>query len=358
MLVSLSEVKSYCKVDNLEISISDITTDLNFKYDGGDTTTISLTPNRYLVETLAASIQALLRTELSDSSITTTWNDSDNKFEIATNSSKTIQYINANSTAGIYIGFTQDSSTGTAIESDSVIIDDTSLLDNFRSQVDKFVKNYTRRNLEAKDYAGLYSFDSNILSLDDYPLNSISEFTTNIQPAIYLTCTSNFITLKYDGTTFTFSDGNTIAKSGLTTISDLVDAINALGNNVTASSTNDDYNSLSIDRILKFNIVTVNGYNIDFYSYNISKYDTIESNGTLYISQSEGIAYISFNAGYTSIPDDIKLSVLMIIKSMYERWCENAEDQYKYRINDIYKFYDQIPDKAKMILDLYKRHLC
>jgi hypothetical protein len=359
MLVTLSEVKSYCKVDNLGIFISDITETLNFKYTGGVTRSITLTPDNYLPVTLAAAIQALMRTAFSDSLITVTWSTTTYKFTIATKAvAQTIQYINADSTAGIYIGFTADSSAAASITSDSVIIDDSTQLDNFRSYADKYIKSYTRRALEAADYSGLYYFDNYILALPDYPINSITAFTTNIQGAIGLSNSSYFITLKYDGTTFTFSDGNTILKSAVTTISELVNAINAVGNGTIATCSNNDYNALSIDTVLEFYPKTVNGLYINIYSYNTVGYDTVEESGIIYLTQRQGKAYASFNAGHATIPEDLKLCALMIIKSMYERWQENAEDQSKYRLNDVYKFYDAIPDKAKTILEFYKRPLC
>lgn len=362
MLVSLSEVKSYCKVDNLGIFISDVTNTLNFKYNDGDTAPITLTPDNYLPVTLAAAIQALMRIAFSDELIVVSWSEITYKFKITTTAISetgiTIQYINADSTAGIYIGFTEDSSIAASITSDSVVIDDSTQLDNFRSYVDKFIKTYTRRALEAADYSGLYSFDNNLLALPEYPINSITIFTTNIEGVIGLYNESYFIDLKYDGTTFTFSDGNTILKSSVSTIADLVTAINAIGNGTTASCSNDDYNTLSVDRVLEFNPKTVNGYYINIYSYNTGDYDTIEESGLIYLSQKCGFAYISYNAGHVTIPEDLKLCALMIVKSMYERWQENAEDQSKYRLNDVYKFYDAIPDKAKMILEFYKRPLC
>jgi len=358
MLVSLAEVKSYCKVDNLGIFISDITNTLNFKYDAGDTTSITLTANRYLPVTLAAAIQALMRIAFSDATITVAWSETTYKFTIAvTTVGVTLQYINADSTAGIFIGFSENSSAAASIVSDSVIIDDSTLLDNFRSQADSFVKNYTRRKLEADDYSGLYSFDNYLLSLPEFPINSITTFTTNFVGAIGLKNTSNFVTIKYDGTTFTFSDGNTILKSAVTLISDLVTAINALANGTTATCSNDDYSVLSIDRVLKFNPKTVQGYYIQIYSYHTGAYDTVNSSGVIYLSQKSGYAYVSYNGGYTTVPDALKHCALMIIKSMYDRWIENAEDQEKYRLNDMYKFYEAIPDKAKFTLDSYKRML-
>jgi len=358
MIVTLAETESYCRVDNLNIYIPETKNTLNFKYDAGATTSITLTTNRYLPATLAAAIQALMRTEFSDTKITVTWSSTTNKFTIATTTvGVTLQYINADSTSGIYIGFTEDSSAALSIVGDSVIIDDTTLLDDFRSRVDAFVKTYTKRAIEAADYSGLYGFNNGVVALPDFPINSITTFTTNIADGIGMVNSSYYITLKYDGTTFTFSDGNTILKSAVTLISDLVTAINAVDNGTTATA-NTEYAALSVDRILEFNPKTVNTYQIKIYSYNIVDYDTVESLGLIYPSVESGTAYISYNAGYATVPEDLKQATLMIIKSMYDRWLENAEDQNRYRLNDIYKFYDEIPDKAKMTLDAYKRIIC
>ena len=291
MLVTLSEVKSYCKVDNLSIYITEINTLLYFKYDGGVATSITLTPNTYLPSTLAAAIQALLRIAFSNNFIIVTWSSTTNMFTIETNDVEVLmEYVNSNSTAGIYIGFTADSAKAAVIVSDSAVIDDTSLLDDFRSQVDAFIKRYTRRTIESTDYSGLYPFNNNIIQLKDFPLNSITVFTTNIDTAIGLSNTNKWITLKYDGITFTFSDGNTILKSALTYISDLVTAINAVDNGTVATITSTDFSSLSIDTVLEFDPVKADGYYIHFYSYNSAQYNTIASTGTIEVSQSCGAA--------------------------------------------------------------------
>jgi len=359
MLVTLSEVKSYCKVDNLSIYITEINTLLYFKYTGGVATSITLTTNTYLPSTLAAAIQALMRTAFSDNLITVAWSSTTNMFTIATTeAAQTIQYINANSTAGIYIGFTSDSSAAASIVSDSAVIDDTSLLDDFRSQVDSFIKTYTRRKIEATAYSGLYPFSHNLISLEDFPLNSITVFTTNIDSAMSLANTNNWLTLKYDGTTFTFDDGETILKSSLTYISDLVTAINAVGNGTTATVASTDFNALSIDTILKFDPMTVGGLYLKFYSYNSTSYNTVPSTGTISMALDSGIAYISYNAGHETVPEDIKLANLQIVKYMYDRWLDNSIGQEKFRVNDIYQFFEELPSQAVLTLKSYRRVLC
>jgi len=359
MLVTLSEVKNYCKVDNLSIYITEINTLLYFKYTGGVAASITLTTDTYLPSTLAAAIQALMRIEFEDDLITVAWSDITNKFTIATaEAAKTIQYINSNSTAGTYVGFTADSAISASIVSDSAIIDDTSLLDDFRSQVDAFIKRYTRRNIEATDYVGLYSFCCNSISLDDFPINSISVFTTNIDSALSLSNTDDFITIKYDGTTFTFSDGETVEKSDLTYIYDLVAAINAIGNGTTAIISNTDFNSLSIDRILKFDPIAVDCLYLKFYSYNSISYNSVPSTGTIITVQDMGTAYISYNAGNATVPEDIKLATLQIIKYMYDRWKDNSIGQEKFRVNDIYQFFEELPSQAALTLNAHRRVLC
>lgn len=357
MLVTLAEAQSYCKTESLNIVIPDIANLLYFKYDGGGAKSISITPDTYLPVTLAASIQALLRALYDTVKIDVFWNANTNKFDFKSDSAS-LQYINASSTAGIYIGFTQDSASDTEFSSDSSIIDDTSLLENFVSQVDKFIKTYTRRDLEATDYTGLYPFNNHVLFLEDYPINSVSVFTNFLDSALRLSVNDDWLTLKYDGTTFTFSDGNTIDKADLSTISDLVDAINALDNSVLAEITNSEFDSLSIDRILKFNPKTADGLYLKFYSYNTCEYDTFENEGYIELSQKYGNVYIEYNAGYETIPDDLKLCALQIIKFMYDRWIDNSIGQEKYRINDVYQYFEIIPEQAKITLNSYKKLLC
>jgi hypothetical protein len=355
MLVTLSEVMTFCRVESLHFNITGANNVLYFKYTAGTATAITLTPGLYNSTTLAAHIVSLLKTVFTDSNITMTFSSTTLKFTITmVTGGKTIQFISSNSTGGFRIGFTADSLAAAAITSDTAIIDDSALLSQITIYCDKFIKSYLNRNIESTAYTGIYYSANRVISVDDYPIISLSVISGGKEDAILLTCTSEYSWIKYDGTTFTFSTGDTVLKSSLTLVSDLVSAINLI-TGFTATSNSAIIAARSINTILPFNLVKAGQYSIKTYGEMLSDYYIDEDSGIIKTSCSE--LYLEFTAGYATIPDDLKLGVLLFISGIYSRIIEESIDLRILEIDDIRKTYAVLTKEALNYINPYRRLL-
>jgi hypothetical protein len=359
MLVTISDVKSYCNADNQTITIYENNKNLYFKRSSGASTLCELTADTYTPGGLAAHVQAVLRAEFEVDSLHCSWNDTTNKFTIsADGDDETIQYIHSNSTAGYSIGFTEDSEASNSISSNIEIVDRTATLTIIYNAVDKFVKNFTKRNIEAADYTGLYRIYSFMVTLDDFPVNSVSVVSDDLFNPIRLYNADDYIGVKYASQTLTFSDGNTIDVSALSTLSDLVTAINSVGNGTTASILSSEYSSLSVSRMLDFPPHKLNNCDIPCYGEIASNYTLLENQGIMKFGKSSGEVYIEYNAGYSTIPYDLKDCVLQITRHLYNRWLENTNGLSSYKLDDEYTVYRTIPNVAKLFLNSYRKIKC
>jgi hypothetical protein len=43
---------------------------------------------------------------------------------------------------------------------------------------------------------------------------------------------------------------------------------------------------------------------------------------------------------------------------MYDRWKDNSIGQEKFRVNDIYQFFEELPSQAALTLNAHRRVLC
>ena len=74
--------------------------------------------------------------------------------------------------------------------------------------------------------------------------------------------------------------------------------------------------------------------------------------------QPTAIIYAYYTAGYSpgSVPDDLKLGILALIKSTYDKVNEGTLGVTMYRIEGLQKMMrDALPPETQAVLDLYKR---
>ena len=365
MLVTLQEALDFCDVSATEFEISGNNNKLYFKYDAGSATLVTLTNATYDGTALAAHLQSVVNTAFS-SSMTVAWSATTGKFTI-TATGHTIQYIHSNSTAGYTIGFTADSSAAVAITSDTECSDPTDIISTIRSEVDAWVKNYCRRDFESTAFNEIYTGNgSNILWTDHFPITVISRLAIGTQDVISINNSAdyNYATVSSDGTNLTLSlngSDTTLAYATYTTIGTLIDQINATGSGWSASVLNSDFNSFASTEIVnilgqscldsQYAYLSIRNENESEFKVNTNT-GKITNSGTF----PDGVdIYLSYTAGYSTIPEDLKMAVLTIIKYLYSKWSENSFGLAGYKIDDISKYDFQIlPSEAVMILGSYK----
>lgn len=368
MLVTLQEALDYCDVEAVEFDITGNNNKLYFKYDGGSSTLVELTNATYDGDDLASHLQSVANTALS-SSLTVTWSSTTYKFTIA-EAGHTIQYIHSNSTAGYTIGFTEDSSAAASITSDTEVSDPTSIISTLRSEVDAFVKTYCRRDFESTSYNEIYDGDgSNKLYLDHFPVTAITRLAIGKQDVLSINNSTdyNYATISSDGTNLTYNlDGSsgTLAYATYTTIETLAAAINALGSGWSATVGSSTYNDFATTEILDcFGLSCLDDQTASLAIRNEHESDfTLNANTGLivnsnYFTNGFQNVYVSYTAGYSTIPEDLKMAVLVLIKYFYSKWDEDSFGLSGYKIDDISKYdYQKLPAEAMMILGSYKAY--
>ena len=367
MLVTLQEALDFCDVGTTEFVITGNNNRLYFKYDGGATTLVTLTNNSYDGDALATHLTTVANTALS-STLAVTWSSTTEKFTIA-EAAHTIQYIHANSTAGYTIGFTEDSSAAASITSDTACGDPTDIITTLRAQVDKFVKNYCRRDFESASFSEIHDGDgSNILWVNEFPITAITRLSIGTQDVMSVNNSSeyNYATVSSDGTNLTLSlngSDTTIAYADYATIALLIAQINATGSGWSATVSNTDFNSFASTEIVntygqscldeQTAYLGVRNANQSEFKVDTGTGKIINSN---YFAHGNQNVYITYTAGYSTIPEDLKQAVLIFIKYLYAVWLENSFGLLGYKIDDISK-YDlaNIPSQVRTILGSYKR---
>ena len=365
MLVTLQEALDFCEVETTEFTISGNNNKIYFKYDGGSATLVTLTNATYDGDAMAAHLQSVANTALS-SSLTVTWSSTTGKFTI-TEAGHTIQYIHSNSTAGYTIGFTEDSSAAASITSDTEVGDPTDIISDLRSQVDAWVKKYCRRDFESTSYNDIYSGDgSNLLWLDQFPVTAITRLSIGTQDVLSINNSSdyNYATVSSDGTNLTYSlDGSsgTLAYADYTTLDTLAAAINALGSGWSATVTSDfgSYASTEIVNCYGLSCLDDQTAYLEIRNEHESDFKVNTNTGKIvnstYFTAGFDNVYVSYTAGYSSIPEDLKLAVLMIIKYWYNKWSEDSFGLSGYKLDDISKYdFQLIPSEAMAIISSYK----
>ena len=369
MIVTLQECLDYCDVATTEFEITGNNNKLYFKYDAGSSTLVTLTNATYDGDAMAAHLQSVANTALT-SSLTVTWSSTTGKFTI-TEAAHTIQYIHSGSTAGYTIGFTEDSSAAVSITSDTECSDPTDIISTLRAQVDALVKTYCRRDFESTSYSEIYDGDgSHILWLDHFPITAITRLSIGTQDVMSINNSAdyNYATISSDGTNLTYSlngsDG-TLAYATYTTIETLAAAINALGSgwSATVNTTYNDYASTEIVNTYGQSCLDEQSAYLSIRNEHETEFKINANTGKVinnnhFTAGSQNV-YVSYTAGYSTLPEDLKMAVLVLVKYFYSKWKEDSFGLSGYKLDDISKYdFQDIPTESRLILGSYKAFKC
>ena len=363
MLVTLAEMLSWLDIETEEIVITANNNILYFKYDSGASTICTLTQNTYTGDSMATHLKSVLDTALT-ASLTITY--SGNKFTI-TEAGHTIQYINSGSTAGYDIGFTTDSLDSVSITSDREVGDPSDLVSSILTSTDKYVKGYCRREFESASYNETHDGGVSSIFLNEYPITALSRVAQGRDEAFYVnnTATTSYASCSCDGTNFTCNlngSGSDLALGTYTTITTLVAAINALGNGWTATA-NSGYGDYLSSEIIDFygrSCLDSDTAYVDIPSESLTDFIMNASTGEIkhaFPSGDQNI-YISYTAGYSSIPDDLQMAVKILVQYIYSKQQEDNFGNEYYSLGDVKKaLTNEFPIEVQKILMSYKRFM-
>ena len=365
MLVSLADMLAWLDIESEEIVITANNNTLYFKYNGGSSTANTLTASTYTGASMATHLKTVLDATFS-ATFTVSYSGTTNKFTI-THATNTIQFINSGSTAGYDIGFTADSSAATSITSDTAVGDPSDLVSSILTSSDKWVKEYCRRDFESATYSEIHDGGCPYLFLKEYPITALSRISYGRDEVFSVnnTATSSYATCSCDGTNFNCNlngSGSDLALATYTTLTTLVAAINALGSGWVATLSSSEYGDYLSSEIINFyglSCIDSDIAYVEIPSGSITDFELNPNTGQVKHSFPSGFQniYVDYTAGYSTIPEDLKMAVKILVQFIYNKVQEDNLGNEYYSLGDVKKaLTGELPIEVKKILGGYKRY--
>jgi hypothetical protein len=245
-------------------------------------------------------------------------------------------------------------------------------LDLIRNAVESWIQEvYCRRTLVSTTYRERYDGNNDpYLILDNYPVTAVAMLSVGMEEVIRIKNTNAgaFASVSVNSTSLVLNkDGTstTLLFATYTTMTAVVNAINALsGWSATLSMA--AYGAYpSVLLVDKMGLSCINNAEVGLEMPKVGEWD-FEVDGIRGMIYSpfgfpEGVKniYINYTAGYATIPDDLKLATLIIIKNIYQHRSEESFGMTGYSVAGISTSFEQnpIPSQAKDILDRKYRRL-
>ena len=245
-------------------------------------------------------------------------------------------------------------------------------IDLIRLGVEEWIQTvHCRRTLVSANYKERYDGTGDqFLLLDNYPITVVNRLSIDTDDAIKIrnTDASSQASVSVSATAITLSkDGtsNSLSLATYTTLTTLVEAINAVAG-WEASLMMASYGSYpSTILVEKFGLYCGNStWNyLEMPDVGEEDFEVYSTEGKIYLysgfPEGRRNIYTDYVAGYTTIPDDLKLATLILIKNIYQRRSEESFGNTSYSVSGISLSFEQdgIPIQVKQILHKYKRTL-
>jgi hypothetical protein len=366
MIVSNDEILDFLDVTKGYFQITAANDVLKLTYDSGSVTDVVITDGTYEGADLAAELKTRIDIAFS---ITSTVTYSSRKFTIDVGTSNTIAYTHAGSDAGLTFGFTKDHAAAQKLISDDEAGDPTAIIETIRDSVEAWVQRYCRRNFESQSYSEKYS-GRKVLNLKQYPIISISKVSTSVIEVLRICNTAKYssatVSVSSTGLTLT-KDGtanNTVEFATYGTMTKVVDAVNDIGNGWSAvlqSSLYANYKSTELLERYGTNCLDSAWVYLEMPDDGVSDYITWADEGQLQFSSTPSTVYVNYNAGYSSddMPEDLKLAIKIIVKSIYDKRDQELFGLTSYNIGGVSAglSIESVPVEALSILSTYSRVL-
>ena len=371
-IVTLAEVLDFCDVEKGYFVITAANNVLKLAYGGGSVTDIDITDGTYEGAGLATELQSKINTAFGNSS-TVSYSTDTKKFTIDVGEGNNIAYTNDGSDAGLTIGFDQDHSATQILTSDLAAGDPSSILESIQSGVEDWIANKCHRIFESDDYAEYYDGEGGkYIILNNYPITALIRICIGRRYAIRIKNTSTYtsatVSITSTGLVFTKNDvsDSTITFADNATMSEMVTAINALDGGWSAVLESSDYTNFKSSELVRMfgrNVIHNNEIYLEMPEEAIDDFEVIPNRGELYrpMGWPEGInnVFVKFTAGYSTMPERLKLGVKIACKHIYQKRKEEMFGIVNYGIGDINIHIEKgdMPKEALAILSKFRRIL-
>lgn len=383
-ICTLAEVLQFCGVDSKgTFTITAANDTIYLSYDSGSYTACHVADGTYEGSDLATTLQTSIDAALSISS-TVSYSSTTYKFTIAVSVGHTIALQYTNSDMAFTLGFTEDASAAVSITSDTAVPSDPSTdLETIHDGVEKWVIEYCRRTFDSTSRTQFYDGTGDEwLYLKEYPITTISRVSIGRENAVKIKNTSDDATratVSISSTTMTLivtggsnAGTNTITLTSFATLTLLIAQINTLGGGWEAELDDSDLGSISSSEL-----VPVMGKHVgarpgetaaweylEIPEEPTTEFDYDEESGELYYAGGFGKGRnnvcVTYTAGYSTMPDDLKLAVMISCKALYRAHQEDRLGVSKMSITQAVAISLEegiFPRQALDVFDRYKKVL-
>ena len=240
---------------------------------------------------------------------------------------------------------------------------------NIKDGIEKSIKTYCRRDFEEATYTEVYSGNGDVrLFLNQFPITSVLKVSTGTWSPAYIynsnVYTTAIISVFSDKVTLSYNNGTvtTLLYSTYSTLTLLIDKVNTLGSGWVGVLSSSDYGGIiTTELIPRYGIDAINSQYAELLlpSNRLSDVQLDTRVGCLFkpsgFPAGDLNLYVTYKAGYSTIPDDIKYAVKLWIKDMYARHQGDEIGLSSYRIESLTKVFEEIPATVLLILNRYRK---
>jgi hypothetical protein len=369
MLISVNEALSFLGIENEKFFINGNQNKLVLVIEG-NSYTITLDNGYYDSDSLCSHL--ITQINAADTGINSSVSFVNSKLTISVTDDSEIElnigYTHIGSTAGYLLGFTSDKDPALTLVADQAPETNSALVENVINLIDGFIKDsYCHNKIEAADYSEIYELDGRVIGLNHYPINSIKAINIGEITIFKVKYNNQYITSYiefYDGVCYLRHGVNNevaLTLADYNTVTALVTAINA-ENNWKAEIINNNYADNTNPTTIPDTgaLITSHGYVGIKIKSNEQYYCDINRNtGILELEDYiRDKVFITYNAGYAIIPEDIKTAAKILVQIIFEQIKSGTINaDYIKRDKVVYKLTEDIPKYVKNVLDKYKKVL-
>ena len=372
-IVPSSEVLAFMGFTTPYFTIAAVNNVLLMSYNGGADTTITLTDGTYTGDELAAHMETLLDTAFTITS-TVAYSATVYKFTFTAQGANTLAFTLTGSDAAALVGFTADKAAAVSITTDAAVGNDNATISSIQTGVEKWVKSQFDRAFESTSHTNeRYSGDGrSTVYLRDYPVTAFQKvaigkrgviriWNTNSGTDASASVSSTSVVLYNDEATTA-----TLAFADYATMVLMIAAINATGSGWYAEITSGTYSTFKTTQLLPaYGLTTIDTARVylSIPETGETEIDVDETGGILYMDRHTPPGckniFISYTGGYAAadMPDDLKMAIKIIIKSIYQKRDEEIFHLTDYSLGELSAtMQSHLPMEAMQILNNYRRY--
>jgi len=240
-----------------------------------------------------------------------------------------------------------------------------------QSECEQFIKSYCGRNFEqtlVKEVVRRQPGES--VFLKEYPVVSVQKLAIGSATALLVSNSNATTTAQVSvgssgvSVSYNYGVGAQFLFASYATVAAITAAINTAGAGWSASVVAGFEQALSSELLPQMALECINGNSAGLAVPNraLSDYRINELTGEVEFpiadcgSPQNDYIHAYYTAGYSPIPADLKLGLLALIKSIYDRVNEGTLGVSMYRIEGLQKLMnDDVPNQTRDVLELYKK---